>query len=218
MSNKIQKIQQAIANAEKQQSKLSDEAIRIPFLGSLRIRHLLNNLGELGERYLDCGSHKGASFCSAVYENYNLKWGVAIDWFMSDRTEGETAEYQFLTNALKFMPRTMELRLLRKEHFEVDLNVLPKPFDIYLFDGSHDEDSQRKAITYYYAALADEFILCVDDYDWLEVQKGTQDGIKECGLNILFEKHLPSAISRENGGHDNMSWHNGFYVALLSKK
>jgi methyltransferase family protein len=187
--------------------------IRVPFLGSLNIRHLLNNLGALSERYLDCGSHKGGSFCSAVYDNYNLKWGVAIDWFLSDETEGETAEYQFLTNALKFMPRTMELRLLRKEHFKVDLNVLPKPFDFYLFDGSHDYESQKMALTYYLPALADEFILCVDDYSWPEVSSGTQDGIKEAGLEILFERELIT-----NGSHDNESFWNGFYVALLKKK
>lgn len=211
--SKIQKIQQAIVNAEKRQSKLSSEAIRIPFLGSLQIRHLLNNLGELSERYLEIGSHKGGSFNSAIYDNYNLKWGVAIDSFESDRTEGETAEYQFLKNTLHFMPQTMELRLLRSDCFKVDLNVLPKPFDFYLFDGSHDYDSQKKALTYYYPVLADECIVCIDDFSWEEVRNGTFDGIKECGFEILFEKELIT-----NGSHDNESYWNGFYVALLKKK
>lgn len=211
--NKIQKIQQAITNAEKRQSKLSSEAIRIPFLGSLQIRHLLNNLGEISERYLEIGCHKGGSFNSAVFGNYNLRWGVAIDSFESDKTQGETAEYQFLKNTLTFMPESMELRLIRKDCFQVDLEVLPKPFDFYLFDGSHDEESQKKALTYYLPVLADEFIFCVDDYNWPEVQKGTQDGIKECNLEVLFEQYMPSYKEFDNEG-----WHNGFYVSLLKSK
>lgn len=208
----VQKIKQAIANAEKRQSKLTPELIRLPFLGSLQIRHLLNNLGELATFYTECGSHKGGSFNSAVYENYNLKFGYAIDSFESDRTQGETAEFQFLQNTLKYMPHTMELRLLRQDHFEVDFSHFHGKADFYLFDGSHDYESQRKGITYYYPVLADECIVCVDDADWEPVQKGTYDGIKECGFEILFEQYL------KGNDHDNEGWHNGFFVFLLKKK
>jgi hypothetical protein len=111
------------------------------------------------------------------------------------------------------MPHAMELRLLRSDCFEVDLSVLPKPFDLYLYDGGHSEEQQRKGLTYYLPVLADEFIFCCDDYSWPDVQKGTQDGIKESNLDILFEQEMITKSS-----HDNESWWNGFYVALLKKK
>jgi len=211
--DKISLIKQAIVNGTERKSKLIDEVIRVPFLGSLQIRHLLNNLGELAEMYLEVGCHKGGSFCSTVFGNHNLRWSDVVDNFESDRVSGETAEFQFLANALFYRPQSMELRLHRSNCFNVNLNVFQKNIDLYLFDGPHEEEAQAQALTYYKPVLADEFIYCCDDYDWDEVQKGTQRGIKEAGYKILFDEYLPS-----KGSHDNESWHNGFYVALLKKK
>jgi hypothetical protein len=81
-----------------------------------------------------------------------------------------------------------------------------------LYDSGHSEEEQKNALVYFYPVLSNEFILCVDDYDLLEVQKGTQDGIKEMGLKIQFEKIL---IGND---HDNEGWWRGYYVALLKKK
>jgi len=211
--DKISLIKQAIVNGTERKSKLIDEVIQVPFLGSLQIRHLLNNLGELAGRYLEVGCHKGGSFCSTVFGNYNIRWSDVVDNFESDRVAGETAEFQFLANALFYRPKSMELRLHRSNCFDVDLNVFQKNIDLYLFDGPHEEEAQAQALTYYKPVLADEFIYCCDDYDWEQVQKGTQRGIKEAGFQVLFEEYLPS-----KGSHDNESWHCGFYVALLKKK
>ena len=86
------------------------------------------------------------------------------------------------------------------------------PVDFYLFDGAHDSESQAKAITHFVDGMADEFILCVDDFGWVPVEKGTEDGLRDSGVTILAEYRLWDG----NEGN-NQEWWNGFGVFLLRK-
>lgn len=207
---KIQAIKQAIEKAEKRQSKLLSVNFDVPALASLQIRHLLNNLGELSTHYLECGPHKGGSFTSSISHN-NLLSVTAIDSFESDHMDGETAKIQFLNNVEIHCPKQTKFKLIQSDCFTVDLGQIENKIDLYLYDAGHSEDDQRQALTYYYPILADEFILCVDDYDLPEVKIGTEKGIKEMNLEVLFEETL---IGND---HDNESWWRGYYVALLKK-
>lgn len=208
----LDKIKEAIKNAEELQSSNGARTYEVSALTSLRIRHLLNNIGALGTRYLEVGVHKGGTFCASVRGNTNLISAIAIDSFESDMDQVEKAEPIFLQNVREHCPVTTKFKLTTGDSFKIALDGILKPVDIYLYDGDHSEDSQRKALTYYLPVLADEFIFLCDDYDWPEVGKGTQDGIKECGLEILFEHTF------KGNDHDNDGWWNGFYVAILKKK
>lgn len=210
---KIEAIKLAIEKADRFESKLSDAAKDVPFLGSLKNRALLNNLGSLGTRYLEIGNHKGGSYCSTVFDNNNLKSATAIDSFESDATNDDKAMPQFLKNAATFTPIATRFNLIQSDCFNVDFSEIQQPVDFYLFDGPHSEQDQCKALTYYLPVLADEFIFCCDDYGWEAVRNGTQRGIKEAGLEVLFEKEL---VTEEE--YSNISWWTGFYVALLKKK
>ena len=207
----IEEIKEAIRKADDMQSKLHGAAYEVPALASLKIRHLLNNLGALSQHYLECGVHKGGTFCSSVFLN-NLKSATAIDSWESDHMNGEVAEKQFRINSNLFASRTTELNIIKSDCFATDLKQIKHPIDFYLYDAGHSYDDQRQALTYFYPVLADEFILCVDDYDLLEVQKGTQDGILQAGLNIMFDAYLVG------NDHDNDGWWRGYYCALLKKK
>lgn len=215
--DKIELIKDAIERADKMQSAHAAETYDVPALTSLKIRHLLNNIGALGKNYLEIGVHRGGTFTAAIAGNENLEFITAVDSFESDMS-GETARIDFMNNVQKHKPHFSDMQLIVSDAFAVDLEKLVELIDVYLYDGGHSEDQQRMAVTYYAPNMADEFILMVDDYDWEEVQKGTQDGIKEANLEILFEKHLVSEKTREQGGHDNDSYFNGFYVALLKKR
>jgi hypothetical protein len=211
---KIEAINEAIEKALKRESKLDGVAMSIPGLMSLNIRHLLNNLGAISTNYCEVGIHVGGSFCSTIYKNNNLNEVVAIDNWLSDETEDHDFRKQFDDNLLKCIsPGFPNLRVIKEDSFKVQLDWLPKNIDLYYFDGSHDEDSQRKALTHYLPVLADTFIFCVDDYMLPEVKKGTQDGIKESGCEILFEQEFIT-----DHEYDNESFWRGWYVCLLKKK
>ena len=210
--DKISALKLAIENADQLKSNLPNEQYEVPALTSLRIRHLLNNIGKLGTKYLEVGVHKGGTFTASVAGNTNLKEITAIDSFESDKDNEDKAMPQFISWAEKFKPLESNFTTHVSDSFKVNLKVLPSDIDIYLYDGDHSEESQRKALTYYKDNLADEFIFLCDDFDWDEVQQGTRKGIEDAGYEVLFEQYMAS-----KGSHDNDSWWNGFYVALLKK-
>jgi len=211
--DKITALKLAIENADQLKSDLPNEQYEVPALTSLRIRHLLNSIGKLGTQYLEVGVHKGGTFTASVSNNSNLKEIFAVDSFESDKgNENDKAQPQFIHWANKLKSPESNFTLIVSDSFQVDLSLLPKDIDIYLYDGDHSEEYQRKALTYFKDNLADEFIFLCDDFDWDEVQQGTRKGIEDAGYIILFEQYMAS-----KGSHDNDSWWNGFYVALLKK-
>lgn len=210
--NKVDLVKEAIAKALRRESKLSGEAWNVPALSSLNIRHLMNNLGAISTRYWDCGVHVGGLFCSTIWENDNLKSATANDNFQSDETGDIKYEPQFLANVSKCLSENTSFKLIKRDTFDVKPEEIVGPIDLYLFDADHSYNSQYKAISAFLSAMADEFILCVDDYDWKEVYEATQAGIKDAGLEILFEE------TWKGNDHDNEGAWNGYHIALLKKK
>ncbi len=210
--SKIEQIENAISNALKRKSKLKNEALMVPALSSLNIRHLMNNLGAISTNYLEHGVHKGGLFCSTIYKNENLYYVCAGDSWESDSNSEDKAREQFVNNAYDHKPKDTILEILEGDTFSQSPNEIMKPIDLYLFDADHSEDSQCRALTHFLPAMADEFIFCVDDYDWDDVRNGTERGIKESGVEVLFEKIF------KGNDHDNEGWWNGYAVFLLKKK
>ncbi len=202
----------AVERAIARQSKLSPDAMRVPMLGSLQIRHLLNNLGGLASHYLEHGVHKGGSFCSTIFMN-PLLTATAVDSFESDLTnQVDPAEPIFLENVNQFLHPGTTFQLIKSDSFAVDPAEIEYPIDLFYFDGDHSYESQKKALTHFASAMDTEFIYCVDDYMLEEVRKGTQDGIEEAGFQKLYERELVTSSE-----YDNESWWRGWYVALLKK-
>jgi len=203
----------AVERAIARKSKLTDEAMRVPMLGSLQIRHLLNNLGSLASHYLEHGVHKGGSFCSTVFQN-QLLTATAVDCFASDLTnQVDPAEPIFLENANKFLHPGTTFKLIKSDSFAVSPEQIENKIDLYYFDGDHSYASQRKALTHFINSMDEEFIYVVDDFMLPEVAQGTIDGIQDGGYEVLYERNLVT-----NHEYDNESWWRGFGVFLLKKK
>lgn len=210
---KIKAIKECIKQADQFKSGLSAEAIEVPFLGSLKIRALLNNLGGLATHFLEIGSHKSGSCCSTIFNNDNIKSITAIDSWASDETNEDKAYPQFIENTKKFKPQSAELNVIVGDCWEVSLDLIQNKIDLYGYDAGHSETDQYRALEYYLPVLADTFIYCCDDYGWPEVKAGTQKAIKDLGLEVLFEQELIT-----DHEYDNDSWWDGYYCALLKKK
>ena len=209
---KIEQIELAIEKALRRESKLTPLALSVPMLGSLNIRHLLNSLASISTVFCENGSHVGGSFCSAIFQNTNLKEAIAIDSWASDETEGNNYEQQFIDNLSIIDKGEIPIRVIKSDSFKVNVDSLPK-IDFYYFDGSHDYESQRKALVYYLPAMADEFLFAVDDYMLPEVRQGTLDGIKESGCEILFEREFET-----DAEYNNESFWRSWYLVYLKKK
>lgn len=207
IENKIKQINDAIERGIAHESKLVFPATEVPSFASVKNRHILNNLGNISFRYCEIGLHKAGTFVSAVFENGVEAIGID-DW--SEFNNGGDTKDICLENAKQFIKCHYEI--IDKDFFEMTPEELPTNVDLYFYDGSHNYNSQKRAITHFYQSLSDEAVIVVDDYKWETVRTGTQDGIKAMGFEILYEREL---VSEKDG--DNEGFWNGLYIALLKK-
>lgn len=112
--------------------------------------------------------------------------------------------------------------LIRADCFKVDVNeVLAKnnnrTLNVYFYDAEREEVDQFMAFMHYDKVLSDVFVAVVDDWNYPPVPLGTKRAFLELGYTVLFGQVL-------GGGHDNNMaqrngiWHNGMYVAVVSKR
>ncbi len=205
-------IETAFVNAEKNYSKLCSEILEMEGMTGKKTRHFYNNLLDMMDaRYLEIGTWKGSSVCSAMYENNATV--VCIDnW-----SEFGGPKKEFMENFEKFKGNC-QATFIEKDCFKVNVKQLPK-FNIYMYDGDHTDESHYKAINYFLDCLDDIFILIVDDWNWDGVRRSTMKSIVDNNLSVLYSKqvrltlddsHTTQPLARE-------TWHNGIFVAVLEK-
>ncbi len=194
-------------------SKLTEDVIgSIGGFTSPNIRHLMNNLGAISTHYIDCGSHIGATLVSTVYGNNNLKSATAIDnWSLFSSKEHDSRK-DFFSHCERLIPG--QYKAVEKDCYTVTKEDLPNLADMYLYDAGHSADETATGIIYFKQFMADEFILCVDDFWWPPVQEGTWRGIKEAGLNVIWATTLDNGVRSSCSGN---GWWNGFACMLISK-
>jgi hypothetical protein len=216
MSKKIKLIEEAIEKALRRESGLTPLAMSVPALSSLRIRHLMNNLGNISTRYLEVGVHKSGLFCSTISNNSLIIAATAIDNWASDEDNIDKAEPQFDENTAVCKPWLTEFSKIKSDAFHADLTKILGPIDLYLYDAGHSYFDQSDALGYYKSVLADEFIYCCDDWTYGDVKKGTLDGLDRYGLEIIHKWELINETPGD--GHLNEEWWRGYGVFLLKKK
>jgi hypothetical protein len=205
-------IDNAFYNAEKNISKITKDILNINGMTGVKTRHFYNNLLDTDDaRYLEIGTWKGSSVCSAMYNN-NAKIICIDNW-----SEFGGPKNEFLLNFEKFKGKN-DATFIENDCFKVDISILPK-FNIYMYDGNHTNESHYKALLHYYNCLDDIFIFIVDDWNWEDVRNGTIESIKKLNLKILYEKQIRMTWDNSHTPQDiaNSSWWNGIYVAILQK-
>jgi hypothetical protein len=207
-----QHVVKALQNAESGISKINYEIMDMEGMTGLYTRHFYNNLLDIEDaRYLEIGTWKGSSVCSAMYGNKATV--VCIDnWSQFSGPKNE-----FLHNFEKFKGEN-NATFIERECFSVDVSCLPK-FNIYMFDGDHSYASQYKALEYYLNCLDDVFIFVVDDWNMQSVRNGTKDAIKNLNLKILYEKEIRLTQDESHTPMDiaKNTWWNGIYITILQK-
>ena len=199
--------------AENKRSKITDELIQMEGMTGTKTRHFYNNLlNRPDARYLEIGTLKGSSVCSAMCENRATV--LCIDnW-----SEFGGPKDDFLRNFNKYKGNNTA-NFIESDCYKVDTTKLPK-FNIYLYDGNHTKDSHYNALVHYYNCLDDIFIFIVDDWNWKDVRDGTYDSFKKLNLTRLYEKEIRLTFDNSHTEWNlaRETWHNGIYVAILKKQ
>jgi len=212
MIDYIQHLESCFEKAQRLESKISQDIIDMEGMTGLMTRHFYNNLLNIEDaRYLEIGVWKGSSSCAAMYGN------KAIVNLIEDFSGFGSPRRECLGNLEKYGVGN-EWWLHECCCFKIDIRILGKS-NIYLFDADHSENSTRLGITYYLAALDDTFILVMDDWNMGEVRNGTEMGIIENNLDILWSKEirLTDDNSHTPAAEAAATWHNGIAVFILKQ-
>ena len=170
----------SLENTDKYISKIDEDILNMEGMTGKKTRHFYNNLCSMEDtRYLEIGSWKGSSLCSCMCNNKITC--LAIDnWkFLGGPKE------EFILNFNKYKDKNIA-SFLESDCWNVNVTHLQLnyKFNIYMYDGNHDENSHHKALEYYLDCLDDIFIYLVDDWNWEKVRKGTMNSINDNKLNI----------------------------------
>ena len=209
----INHLQNAFAKGEVEESKLPSEILTMDGMSGKKTRHFYNNLLDLsGARYLEIGTWKGSSLCSAMAGNEARV--VCIDnWSYDTVSRGE-----FLVNFNRWKGLN-QARYIEGDCFAVDASVLPS-FNIYLYDGDHVRESHKKALTHFDKCLDSVFIYIVDDWNDKRVRDGTWDAIYELGYTVLYQKEIRLTTDNSHTPLEEAKagWWNGVTGFVLQKE
>ena len=219
MKNDVKKlvdwVLEAINKTEKLETILNEDIFSIDGMSGRKGRIFLNNVVYDDCNYLEIGSWKGSTLCSALYKK-NVKNSYSID----DYSQFENPKEILLSNINKF---------INEKHIHIEgncfsINLLEnkiQDIDVYFYDGGHLTSEQYEAIKYYINSLSKVFILIVDDWNGIgdtNVKKGTMDAISDLGLTIHLYKSLPDEEILFGQPHgDHLGYWNGFGVFVLEK-
>jgi len=200
-SFKTMNITRAIQNANRKQSKLSNEKIlQLDGLSSPKVWHLLNNLAAQAKNYLEVGLYKGSTLIAALHGNEHLT-AYGVDNFCMFPKKRQ----DFYDNTKDYQGR---FTMLEQDCWTVDLTQLP-PIDLFFYDGDHSFEAQYKAIEYFYPAMADEFTYVCDDWNMKKIPNATFSAAKAMNLEVIENHDL---LCPQKG-----EWWNGIGVIKFRK-
>jgi hypothetical protein len=206
-------IEHAFRSAELGKSQITEEILAMEGMTGNKTRHFYNQLLNMeGARYLEIGTWKGSSSCSAMCGN-SAKVLCIDNW-----SEFGGPKDDFLRNFEKYKGDN-DAMFIESDCFAVDTKYLPF-FNVYMYDGNHTHDSHYRALLHYINNLDDIFIFIVDDWNWDDVRNGTYESIKKLNLEVMFEKEIRLTADNTHTPQPMASntWWNGIYVAILRKR
>ena len=211
----IDHLKQSFDNGEQCISKINQDILSLDGMTGVYTRHFYNNLLNFDDaRYLEIGTWKGSSVCSAMYGNKAKV--VCIEHFGEGEQRG--VREAFYENFNKFKGEN-DATFIEQDSFTVDVSKLPFKFNIYMYDGNHEYDSHYRALSYYYDCLDDTFIYIVDDWNTKCIRDGTHDALKQLKFKILYEKEVRLTYNNQHTPPEiaHKTWWNGVYMAVLQK-
>lgn len=209
MKTYINHLENCFKKAENLTSQINEDIINMEGMTGTKTRHLYNNLLSIEDaRYLEVGTWKGSSLCSAMFNN-KAKVVCIDNWSQNFYNQTDNPKDQFINNFEKFKGKNDAI-YIDSDCFALDINTLDTKFNIYLYDGDHSIESQYKALEYYMPVLDDVFIFIVDDWNWDGVRYGTEKAIKDLDLEVLYKKEI---ILTSNNKHTH-EIENGYEIAL----
>ena len=183
--------------------------VEVEGLSTARVCNLLNDMVASiaeDEYYLEIGTWKGLTLCSAIHGNEGKKaiacdkfrvWGKWTGW-------GTVAKKTLLANVAKYSKGGADVtfhHMTSKKLFADGL--VPHNVKVYFYDGDHSYEGTRHGIYEALPFMTDESYVLVDDWNDKVIRDSTYEAFKQRDVEILWERSLEG----KNG--DPQGWWNG---------
>jgi len=195
--------------------KLTNEILAMEGMSGRKYRYFINNLISRIENpaYLEVGSWMGSTACAAIHGNA-LTITCIDNWSLFGGPKDE-----FLKNISNTFNPNVNFKFIESDFRKIDFSQLGTIFNVYLFDGPHEERDQFDGIIVAQPALTDTYILIVDDWNWPDVRNGTLSALTKLNSKILSSIEI---LTNQNNVHpqinrQNSEWHNGYFFAVIQK-
>jgi hypothetical protein len=209
-----QLVTKAFARALVGDSKLPQAIGNIEGASGQVYRSFINNLVESysDPRYLEIGCWAGSAATAALYGN-RAKCVCIDNWSQF----GDPKE-AFLTNIAMVRSENIDFNLIEKDFRKVDYGALGT-FNIYMFDGPHDEIDQYDGVIMAQRALEKSHILIVDDWNWMSVRCGTLRALVDANCRVEFWIEVRTSFDNTHPriAFQQSDWHNGYFIAVVNK-
>jgi hypothetical protein len=192
----------------------SDAVRQIEGMSGQRYRTLINSLvrHHPHARYLEVGSWNGSTAASAMCGN-------SLDVLCIDNwSQFGGSKTTFLENIEQVRSSAVNFRFIESDFRKIDFGSLGA-FNIYLFDGPHEEQDQYDGIMFARSALDRRVIIVVDDWNWLRVRMGTFRAL----LNARYHVEASIEVRTAWGSHahavthgTHSDWHNGYFISVCT--
>ena len=198
--------------ALKEESKLDEWVLDMQGMSGKCFRHFLNNLASKMRdcRYLEIGSWKGSTTIAFGYDNPHADMTICDNWSLFG---GPEKEFHHHLNRMHTQCRHNKISFHNEDFRKLKLY---RKYNVYFFDGPHEEKDQFDGLHLMLKYMNDEFIFIVDDYNWVDrVQAGTKRAIRRNELTVLKSIELTTTC----GGHGkDTRWHNGIGIFIMKKR
>ncbi len=209
-------LEQAYTIASSEKPVLPHWISQMPGMSGSKFRPFLNQLvaSQSHARYLEIGSWKGSTACSAIYGN-RARIVCVDNWSLFGGPR-----HEFFANIGKCISDEIDFSCFETDYREFDYSETG-PFNIYFYDGPHDEQNQHYNLIAIQDALDKHFFLVVDDWNWPSVRTGTKRALRQLGTRIMAFAEIRTSGDNKHAKHPcgpRSDWHNGYFIAACTKK
>ena len=199
---------------------LPDWLMDMEAMSGKKYKHFINQLISQVDnvKYLEVGTWTGSTACSSLYKN-------KVDAYFVDNWDQfnphgniKSLFFNNIEEIKKDSPKA-SYQFQEKDFRLVDYNSIGK-YNVYFFDGPHEEQDQYDGVVYAQPALEDEFIFICDDWNWNQVRTGTTRAFVDLNLEILYSLEIRTTIDGSTPEiiYEKSDWHNGYFIASCRKK
>lgn len=206
--------------ANQPETDLPDWLINIESMSGIKYKKFINSLiFEVGKtKYLEIGTWTGSTACSAMWQN-NVDCYLVDNWEQFN-PQGNVKSL-FFEHTERVTQRSPDAKFTFEENDfrKINYGNIGK-YNVYFFDGPHEEQDQYDGVVYAQPALEDEFIFICDDWNWNQVRSGTAQAFSDLNLKIEYSLEIRTTLDGTTPEvvYETSDWHNGYFIASCKKQ